>query len=145
MKVNNFKKCRNCGELFKIYNSLQKFCSPSCMRESGNVKNIKKISRTQEKENAIFKINSLLLKQQVKLKYKKLCCEMCKTDKSIAFSVHHIIYRSERPRHKNLHDLKNLLFLCHDCHEKLHDHKALREGIIQERELNAIFKIERGK
>ena len=53
MMVKN-KKCKHCGEEFKLYNSLQKFCSVRCMKLGKGYKQIKKVSAKREMEDKIY-------------------------------------------------------------------------------------------
>jgi 5-methylcytosine-specific restriction endonuclease McrA len=79
------------------------------------------------------------VKKRVVAKHGKLCCEKCTKEYSIAFSTHHIIYRSERPKHPMLNNLANLIYLCYECHESFHQVKVSRNYLIQERNLTEYF------
>lgn len=48
------KKCKHCGENFKPYNTLQKFCSAKCMKLGKGFKAIKKVSEKRQLENEIY-------------------------------------------------------------------------------------------
>lgn len=43
-------------------------------------------------------------------------CDKCKTNDAYHFSMHHIVYRSEKPKHEHLHNKRNLIDLCEKCH-----------------------------
>jgi 5-methylcytosine-specific restriction endonuclease McrA len=65
-------------------------------------------------------------------------CLRCKT--KTATATHHIVYKSEAPRHKNLHNERNLIDLCYDCHiEWYHAKKDRREHLIKKRKLWELF------
>lgn len=72
-------------------------------------------------------------------KYGYHFCENCgRSDKPI--DVHHIIFRSEAPHHKKLHDPVNLLIVCRDCHDLAHgDKDKFRNKIVKQRGLKQIF------
>jgi hypothetical protein len=74
-----------------------------------------------------------------KLKEKYPYCQLCwKT--GVRTDVHHIVYRSEVPRHKHLHSEKNLIVLCRSCHERMHSQKDFRETLYYSRGLHKLFK-----
>jgi len=66
-------------------------------------------------------------------------CEHCKINNSLRWETHHIIYRSERPKHKHLHNKRNLLRLCIGCHNNFHKDKTIRNKYIQKRNLTELF------
>jgi len=68
-----------------------------------------------------------------------LWCELCGVSNSFAFSTHHIVYASEAPKHTKLHDPRNLILLCHQCHKGLHDKKSLRNDLVKKRDLCDLF------
>lgn len=67
-------------------------------------------------------------------------CEHCQRTQSF-LQGHHIIWRSERPGHPNLHDKVNILLVCFDCHDKFHRHRNTRDKIVISRGLDKIFDI----
>jgi len=70
-----------------------------------------------------------------------LFCEMCggNINTTPRFETHHIVYASEAPKHKELHNDKNLILLCCSCHHLLHSEKSRRNKLVEERELNKLF------
>lgn len=74
-----------------------------------------------------------------------LFCELCGRSGQIKYDVHHIIYKSEAPGHKNLNDHRNLIvlgkYICGGCgcHDRLHEKKELRSGLIESRCLYELF------
>ncbi len=66
-------------------------------------------------------------------------CQNCYTSKSFMFSVHHIIFRSEVPNHKELHNKKNLIILCQKCHDSFHENKESRGSLVEKRGLKSLF------
>ena len=67
-------------------------------------------------------------------------CELCKTSNSLRFSTHHIVFASEKPRHPELHNYRNLIFLCEVCHRGFHEEKNSRNGLVKNRKLVNLFK-----
>jgi hypothetical protein len=68
-----------------------------------------------------------------------LFCELCGTNQSLRFESHHIVFASEAPNHKELHNKKNLIMLCIQCHNDLHIKKYLRNSLVIKRGLNKLF------
>lgn len=66
-----------------------------------------------------------------------LACEECGSNGSI--QIHHICYKSEKPKHKNLHNPRNLIAVCMKCHDRLHSNKKLRNELIIKRRLEELF------
>lgn len=66
-------------------------------------------------------------------------CNLCGTTNHV-LDTHHIIYRSEAPKHKSLHDKRNLIVLCRECHNKMHENKNIRELLVKQRKLHLLFK-----
>jgi 5-methylcytosine-specific restriction endonuclease McrA len=67
-----------------------------------------------------------------------LWCERCGSTSS-KLEAHHIIYRSEKPRHKHLHSKENIILLCVPCHNWFHKSKSNRNELVLERKLNLLF------
>lgn len=112
------------------------------MRERAISKGTDKIPVISKKRKAFNKEYDKqrgILKAEVVLKNGKECCQKCGTDKSIMFSTHHIVFRSEKPNHPEMNNRKNLIYLCHDCHEGFHDNKLSRNYLIKERGLESLF------
>ena len=66
-------------------------------------------------------------------------CQYCLTSSSFKFSVHHIIFRSEMPKHKEIHNPKNLIIVCQKCHDNFHRVKSLRSELVEKRGLKKLF------
>jgi predicted HNH restriction endonuclease len=94
------------------------------------------------------------MKEYVQAHLKKhgyLFCERCKSNQNID-PPHHIRFRSEFPRNKNLNDHRNLIILCRKCHDFFHGKgedglgnkpttkKEDRLYLIKERNLDELFK-----
>jgi len=76
--------------------------------------------------------------------YGHLYCEKCLQSNVHIDMPHHIIFKSEKPRHKELHNKRNLILLCRDCHNYMHQHKhnEFRIKLIKERNLKDLFGLE---
>jgi len=158
---NKPKKCKLCGNEFNPFGLLDKFCSSNCRIESQKNKRLKRWRSTNNiigdknpayrngnyvrglKKRAvgesIFIKNGQELKQSMMDKKGFIYCEFCQTSWSPRFESHHLVYRSEKPLHKHLHDKKNILIVCIGCHNMLHKHKGLRNKIVELRKLNELF------
>lgn len=68
-------------------------------------------------------------------------CEVCKINQSLQFSVHHIYYASRYPKHPELHNTKNLILVCLDCHTKFHaeKYKEIFKKLEIDRDLKKLF------
>ena len=107
-----------------------------------NAPNIKKSKKT-EKGNRLYRNNGNEILQSMIDDRGYIYCESCNVSNAIGYERHHIIWRSEKPGHKNLHDKENLMILCKDfkgcCHDKWHEDKGLRNKIVEERKLDKLF------
>ena len=56
-------------------------------------------------------------------------CERCGRSNQYHYEIHHIFYRSEKPKHKHLNHKNNLILLCKSCHTFLHEHKPERQKL----------------
>jgi len=66
-------------------------------------------------------------------------CQCCKVT-SEALAPHHIVFQSEKPKHKHLHDRRNLILVRQKCHTRFHDNKHKeRAKYIKERDLTELF------
>lgn len=140
-KREGVKKCKHCGEDF--LGITEKFCSRKCFfedsKESRKGKDnpayrngdytgiatggVNKGNRnTGARQCKAYKENFLLENDYV-------FCEKCGVSNSMRFEVHHLVYRSEAPKHPNLHHEDNLFLVCIDCHNSLHKKKDTREEL----------------
>jgi hypothetical protein len=74
-----------------------------------------------------------------------LTCEHCGVNQNGTshFEVHHLYFASRWPRHENLHNFKNLILLCKQCHGDFHNGnlgKRLLENYEKKRGLKNLFK-----
>lgn len=157
------KTCNYCQKEFKPYTSLDKYCSANC--RIANQKS--KRSRNWSKEscdnrsgdnNPAYKSGSYARGNKKSADgerfYKKvrngmrakmieehgyLFCEKCNTNNTYQWEMHHLIYRSEKPRHEHLHNEKNLINLCMKCHNWFHNKKSRRNEIVEQRGLTELF------
>lgn len=71
-------------------------------------------------------------------------CEVCGVNKNGTprFEVHHLIFASQKPKHPNLHDNRNMIHICLSCHHKFHNGKEYSEVFLRiekERGLKELF------
>jgi hypothetical protein len=70
-------------------------------------------------------------------------CERCGKPKPFKLDEHHIIMKSEKPKHKELDNERNKILLCSDmdngCHSWYHAKKSRRNDLIDERKLEELF------
>lgn len=156
-EINKDKKaktriCDECGKEFNRY-YVGMFCSHKCQGE-----NWKKIGKRVGKNNPGFRngfyVDRVIKKNKTATIHSNACrkyrtffrknndydyCERCGVSSSLRFEAHHIVFASEAPKHKELHNFKNLILLCINCHNELHKHKILRNDIVKERELDELF------
>lgn len=96
---------------------------------------IKRISPKRKKELAEY---TKTMKEMEKITY----CENCKRYNGLTWggiSHHHIVYRSEAPKHENLHNRKNVIKLCNRCHTDYHKEKDSRKHLVIDRKLWELF------
>lgn len=159
------KRCAVCNKLFTPYTSMSKYCSAECRIENMKSKRIQgrrwsadSIERRMGKNNPSYR-NGLYVRGRSKSHVGEkvflkniheiknnmiderghLYCQNCNTSVSLRFEGHHIVYRSEKPNHPNLHIKKNLIVLCIKCHNEFHKHKKYRNKIVEDRNLDEIF------
>lgn len=157
------KICKHCLSEFKPYTSLDKFCSANC--RIGNIKSKRNRNWGEGKaekikgmgnpayRNGYYSISKRrswagereylktrdLIRDKMISEYGYLFCEHCKTNNSFQWEMHHIVFRSEKPNHKNLHNERNLINLCMGCHNKFHSKKSMRSDLVKKRNLVEIF------
>ncbi len=161
IKHNYIKKCKTCWNSFRPYTSLDKFCSRDCRiksvksnrkfnwskksckdRSGKNNPSYKHWNRENGKHYSFsreFRRNCKELDKEMIEKYWYRFCEHCWTSNSLRWEHHHIIFRSEKPKHPNLHDKENILHCCIKCHNLFHKEKKIRNDIVRKRWLDKIF------
>lgn len=162
MKEVKNKMCANdgCENEFRPFKTTDKYCRDCAYKKVKPLKRtpLKKVSslkiskgyigKSKKKHLKTYKPNpfevefskaKVKVKERVIEEYGRLCCERCATTKSIQFSTHHIIYRTEKPKNPSLNDQLNLIYLCFDCHEWFHKKKTNRNPYIKSRKLYEIF------
>lgn len=161
-KKPSVKICNVCKTEFKPYTSLDKYCSANCRIE--NMKqgrsrrwNKESTEKIKGENNPSYKHGNrvigkvpkgdgirLFIKNRNELKSVMmemtgyLYCEHCGVS-NVRYESHHIVYRSEKPNHPNLHDIDNILLLCVPCHNVFHTKKSIRNEIVLKRNLAVIF------
>lgn len=91
-------------------------------------------------ESSTLKKNRDELEEEMIDQFGYIFCQKCGKNKcGFKFEFHHIVYRSEAPKHPNLHDKINLILLGSECHDWFHKDKSRRDYLIKERNLKDIF------
>jgi len=142
-------KCKHCKKKF-LFQRPRLFCTKNCQYQYWKEYNVRKGKNNPayrtgfyagKRRITTFKhgkaCKSYKLKQVDKVGYLK--CELCNVSNSIRYETHHIIYASEAPKHKELHNHKNLILLCIKCHNWLHQKPSRRNSLVEERDLNSLF------
>ena len=162
MRRTIMRKCANCGKEFLQYSSLNKYCSASCVVEAMKKKSkwnwkeesVKKVSGTKNHNyrtgnrtngskrswigNKEFWRNRDIIITRMLEEKGYVYCEHCGRSDG-QYEGHHVIYRSEKPFHEQLHQVPNIIILCKKCHSKFHDDKSVRNDIVEERKLYELF------
>lgn len=150
-------KCWKCWIIFETINKRQKFCWRKCMSDHySDIRNWENNpayrnwnypkKRDPQKsyitfwfgEKEFLRNSKIIRKKQIDNLWYSYC-EHCSTSNSLRFETHHIIYRSEAPKHKNLHNTRNLIRLCIRCHNDFHSKKIDRWYLVKERKLWELF------
>lgn len=70
-------------------------------------------------------------------------CEVCGVNQNGTFSLstHHIYFASLYPKHPELHNKRNLILVCSECHEDFHGNRnqTVFKGLERERQLKQLF------
>ena len=148
------RKCIECGKEYRRLFKGAGFCSHKCQGD-----NWKKIGERVSNKNPGYRNGFYTNRSKTKMSKTSLIhfnacrryrtkflkdndygyCELCGISNPIKFETHHIVFASEAPKHKELHNFKNLIYLCINCHNNLHKHKILRNVLVEERGLNELF------
>jgi len=142
-------KCAYCGkEYIRASWCVGKYCSRECFEKDEREKR-------QGKGNPSYK-HGKRIQSDTTIKHLRVCkeykrkfieenglifCEICGTNQSIQFNTHHIVFASQAPKHKELHNHKNLILVCSECHHQLHSKVWLRNELVKERGLEELFKM----
>lgn len=157
------KICGVCKVEFKPYTSLDKFCSANCRVENQKSKRCRRWSaestekrigknnpayrngmytrasdKTAEGSRLFLRIRNGM-RERMKNEHGFIYCERCGTTSTYQFEMHHVVYRSEKPNHPHLHDERNLINLCMECHNWFHKAKENRSILVETRKLYELF------
>jgi len=142
--------CVECSLEFKSHIK-RKFCSRKCQsvnwkrngtRKGKNNPDYKNGLRTNKKKYPNEHLNACRKYRKVFLeKNDYIYCEECGISNSIRYETHHIVFASEAPKHKELHNPKNLTMVCIKCHNKFHAKKSNRNELVTRRGLEKLFNL----
>lgn len=144
------KKCFVCGSAFirpKYMNV--KFCSRQCFFKDAKTSRLGKKNPAYRNGTRINKKPVVWTHLHATRKYGKefvdkhgyKFCEECGINQSLRFETHHIVFASEKPKHKELHNPKNLILVCIKCHNNFHSGKTheKRKHLVKQRGLEELF------
>jgi len=140
-------KCINCKKSF--IGQHEKFCCRKCFYNYISKKRIGKGNPSyrggfycgikQGKKNTGYRQCAKYSKKRMEIVgYNQ--CERCGCTNSVKYEVHHIVFRSEAPKHENIHHEDNFLFCCITCHNELHKRKKERDSLLKIRKAKNLFK-----
>ena len=162
-KIIKNKNCKFCKKSFKPYTTISKFCSAKCMVDNQKSKRSfnwgkEKCKNITGKNNPAYRNgnycrstkktdigqkefirNAKELKQKIVDEHGYIHCQDCGINNSLRFETHHIVFRSEKPLHENLHKKENLIVLCIKCHNEYHKKKGKRNKLVEDRGLQYLF------
>ena len=144
------KICETCGNEYFPKTSTQRTCSKECkktlsFKEKRRLKNDQFKRQEKEKRKKAFAewTQTNTIKMAIFRDMEKeggIYCEECgRRGNYTKIEEHHIIFRSELPRHPKRHCRENVLILCEACHRKFHEHKKIRDKWIIKRRLWEVF------
>jgi hypothetical protein len=143
--------CKQCGEEFihSIFLT-RKFCSNKCQglymkksrlgEDNPAYRNgmYSRNKRGPRHEPFPYRKWKKRYKEEILARHDCIRCEKCYASGQ-RLEFHHIVYRSEAPRHKNLHDPRNNILLCVTCHNWFHNKKSHRDPYIIQRKMWELF------
>lgn len=152
-------KCSICSKDYTTVNKRQKHCSRKCFFEEQKIKRLwdwnpayrnwaysyKSKDKKELRKVTLWYWEKLFARNSKKLRDAQIekawyyYCEHCWTNNSKRRETHHIIFRSEAPFHKSLHEINNLIRICIICHNEFHKHKEKRNMYIVNRRLRVLF------
>jgi hypothetical protein len=135
------KFCKVCHTEFRQYKSTDKYCSFACQsKDAKPKKQTLQALKTIDAMKMFLRNKHALKLEQIEKKGHNYC-EVCNEKNPFFLDAHHIVFRSERPKHPNLNDQVNILLVCRDCHNQFHEIKEKRNYLLEERNLKSIFNL----
>lgn len=149
--------CANCGKVFEtqVCQVGRRFCRAACMYEFQKKARLGKSNPNFR--GGIWAKGGLYahgtktagIHLRACSKYKKrfiekhgyAFCEICRKSNAYRYATHHIYYASRFPKHPNLHNDRNLILLCEECHRRIHasELREVFERLEKERGLKELF------
>lgn len=130
------KTCKTCGKKFEHYphRTGVRFCSMACFYQDSKKSRLGKKnpnfrggiwakggSHEHGSKTAGIHLRACAkYKRQFIEKHGYAFCEVCRVSNAYRYSTHHLYYASRYPKHEHLHDDRNLILLCEECHRKFH-------------------------
>lgn len=139
------RKCLECSKIFKRPKyKKSKFCSRKCHRDNwirtGKRKTINNPAWKNGNHSSTYRKIFLEDCEKKGIDLKTEGCQICGITTALAYDIHHIVFRSEMPKHEKTNDPINLIYLCRSCHNKLHRKKReSRKELVIKRNLEKVF------
>jgi len=119
-----------------------KFCSRECFHKESKVS--RKLSGNPAWKNggSSQAYNQMYFDKMYKEKGllpHEIGCEVCTIKAGVIFDRHHIVFKSEMGRHKEINNPLNIIQVCRGCHLRFHAKKSRRNDIVRERKLEELF------
>lgn len=145
------KNCKVCSKEYVCSNSLQTTCCFVCWK----ILSMKKKGKTDspkykqymarrpkgKKDVKPFAYISKEFRAEYVEKHGSLFCEVCGIKNAHKYDVHHVVFRSQLRGHPDMHNYRNLMLLCSECHRKVHRDRKLRLELVQRRKLWEIYDV----
>lgn len=136
--------CKHCGKPFKSPLKKRMFCGKFCQYEFWRANGIRKRQNNPAWKNGSHQqtYRRIFLehcgKEGIDLEVEP--CQLCGKINQPAYDIHHIVFRSEAPKHPALNTPINLIWVCRSCHNYLHRSKRQnRKILVDQRGLEKIF------
>jgi len=129
------KQCIVCGKDFHAYFPHLKYCSTACVGTDNETKRIGKnnpayrdghATKANNMGRSIYTAKHFGACKKYRAafleKHGYAFCEICERNEMATpkFEVHHIYFASLWPKHPSLHDFRNLVHVCVQCHNNFH-------------------------
>ena len=134
--------CRECGKGFHTnkYHTNKKLCH-YCDVKAKSDKIKESMANSKMKVDTTHSQECSKYKQEFIDEHGFLFCESCGKSSALIYSTHHIMPAGRYPKHKELHNKKNKILLCGECHDDftLERRQDEAEALKKERGLYELF------
>lgn len=145
------RKCASCGESFRPFSSLVRWCSPDC----GAALGLKKLEKSKAKEKSEHrkkltdskplshwvKLTEAVVHAYIHARDRGLPCISCGTRSTVQWEAGHWLTKAARPELR--FDPRNINLQCHRCNEHLSGNQAAyRIGLVAKIGLDQVEELE---